>query len=569
MKIRVVDYITNFLVKNDVRDIFVLTGFGAMYLNDAIAKNKHMKYFCVRNEASSPMMAEAYARIKQSLGAVCLTAGPGSTNAVPGLAEAYVDSAPIIIISGQVNKNQTTYNAKVKGLRSFGTAEINIIPIVKPLTKFAEMINDPVLIRYYLEKAVYIAQHGRPGPVWLDIPHDIQNVFIEPKKLKRFSPDELEPEKDLGDLKVDKVLNLIKKSKRPLIVAGNGIRQGFATSEFVKFISKIKIPIFLSRLGLDLLPYSNQFNMGLGGIKGSRFCAQIMKEADFILVLGSRMAIPFVGPKMDAFRRDAKIVMVDIEKAELIKPGIHIDVPVHANVLNFLKKMNVKLKNYKMRDFSSWLGYCQDLKAENPMVLASMKKNPINLYYFMSRLDLLSSGGNILVTDAGSNYYVGGQVFKFERGQREITSATFAAMGLGVPLAIGSAIAEKNAQILAVTGDGSLELNIQELKTMSYYNLNIKLFVINNGGYVSMRNWQDTFFEGRHIGSDNKTGEEILNLKKVAEAFNLKYELINKWQEIDEKIKKVMRRPEPLFIEVVCSNTQEIVEPISNENRKS
>lgn len=565
-KIRVADYITNFLVKIGVRDIFVLTGFGAMYLNDAIARNKKIRYFCVRNEAASPMMAEAYARVKEGLGAVCLTAGPGSTNAVPGLAEAFVDAAPIIVISGQVNKNQTTYNAKVEGLRSFGTAEINIVPIVRPLTKFVEMVNDENLIRYYLEKAVFLAKNGRPGPVWLDIPHDVQNAIIEPKRLKGFNSKELKLEKDVADLKIEQVLDLLRKSKRPLIVAGNGIHQGRAASEFYRFITKLKIPVILSRLGLDLLPYSHPFNMGLGGIKGVRFCGRIMKKADFVLVLGSRLSVPFIGPKMDVFVKSAKIVVVDIEKAELLKPGIRIDLAIHANVLVFLKEINKRISKSRLPFYSNWLKNCQDLKQKNPMVLASMKRNPIDLYYFMSKLDEASGKNNILVTDAGSNYYVGGQVFRFERGQKEVTSATFAAMGLSIPLAIGAAIAKRNAQILAVTGDGSLELNIQELKTISYYNLNIKLFVINNGGYVSMRNWQDTFFEGRYIGSDNKTGAETLNLKNVAKAFDLKYELISDWKKIDRKINQLMRGQGPIFIEVICSNRQEIVEPIKDES---
>lgn len=558
---RVADYIVNFLVERNVNDIFVLTGFGAMYLNDAIASRKKLKYYCVRNEAASPMMAEAYARVKGSIGAVCLTAGPGSTNAVPGLVEAWVDSAPVIIISGQVEKKYTSHNLRTK-VRSFGTAEVNIVPVVQSLTKFAVMINDPNSIRFNLEKAFYLATSGRPGPVWLDIPQDIQYAKVEPKKLKGFNPPKKNDDNKGSHDAAKKVLELLNNSERPLIIAGNGIRQGGAVSGFKKLVKKLGIPIILTRLGLDLLPYSDAQNMGLGGIKGTRFCSQIMRSCDLVLVLGARLAIPFVGPNLDAFNKKAKIVVVDIEDSELKKPGVRIDFPINDDALGFIDKLNDLLVRYYTSRFHTWLSFCQKLKRENPILTKEMIKNPIDLYYFMSRLDALSGAKHILITDAGSNYYVGGQVFTFEKRQREVTSAAFAAMGLGVPLAIGAAIAKKNAQILAVTGDGSLELNIQELKTMSYYNLNIKLFVINNGGYVSMRNWQDEFFEGRRIGSDKTTGMPVLNLKRIASAFDLKYESIQKFEQIDEKLMRIMNKSGPLFVEVFCDNQQRIIEPI-------
>ncbi len=557
--IRVADYIVNFLVEKDIKDIFVLTGFGAMYLNDAIAANKNISYYCARNEAASPMMAEAYARIKGTPGAVCLTAGPGSTNAVPGLAEAYVDSAPVIIISGQVEKKHTTYLSKVEGLRSFGTAEINIVPIVKPLTKYSVMITDPKTIRYHLEKAYYLATNGRPGPVWLDIPQDIQYARVNPNMLKAFKVKINKP-KNLN-IKVKILIKELEKAKRPLIIAGNGVRQSGSLAEFKFLIDKLKIPVILTRLGLDSLPYSHPLNMGLGGIKGTRFCFDITRRADFILVLGARLAIPFAGENLKIFSKKARVVAVDIEECELKKPGVKINLPIQANIKDVLKMVDQKIQNLSHGGWGQWLEECQRLKADYPIIEDEMAKNPIDLYYFMSKLDGLSPKESILVTDAGSNYYVGGQVFKFERGQRELTSATFAAMGLTIPLSIGAAIVKKDLLVLAVTGDGSLELNIQELKTMSYYDLNIKLFVINNGGYVSMRRWQDTYFEGRRIGSDDTTGAEILNLRKVAKAFDLPYEKIGKYQEIDSVLKKIITKRGPLFVEVICDDKQKIISP--------
>lgn len=562
--IRVADYIARFLVRQGVRDIFVLTGNGAMYLNDAFTLQPELKYYCARNEAAAPMMAEAYARIKGSLGAVCLTSGPGSTNAIPGLAEAWVDSAPIMILSGQVQRNHTSLNAGVEGLRSFGTAEINIVPIVNSITKYAVMINEPESIRYHLEKAAYLALHGRPGPVWIDVPMDVQYAMIDETNLKPFVLPESKSSSESIDSQVNDLVELILNSRRPLIVAGQGVRQSGSVHELKAFIEELNAPVMFSRLGQDILPFSHPNNLGHGGLKGTKYCRLAMKRADAIIALGSRLTVQFAGIAFDAFDPTAKIAMVDIDAAELKKPGVKLDVPIQADLKQVIDLLRKKIADRKKPDWSEWLGECRRLKESYPMVLPQQKRNPIDLYYFMSRLDAFSGEKHIFTTDAGSNYYVGGQVYRFEKGQREVTSGTFAAMGLSIPLAIGAAIADKNAQILAVTGDGSLELNIQELKTMSYYKLDLKLFVINNGGYLSMRNWQDGFFEGRRIGSDDKTGAEGLNLKKIAEAFDLPYACISRHEEIDQRIKKICAHKGPVFVEVICDSQQKIIKPLED-----
>jgi acetolactate synthase-1/2/3 large subunit len=561
--IRVADYIAHFLEQRGVMDIFMLTGNGAMYLNDAIGQSA-IRFYAARNEAAAPMMAAAYARIKQSLGAVCVTSGPGSTNAVPGLAEAWVDSAPILVLSGQVQLNHTTYRADTPGLRTFGTAEINIISIVEPLTKYAAMVDDPGLIRYHLEKAAHLATTGRPGPVWLDIPMDVQYALVDAEKLKGYVPPKGRRFESHLAVSVDAVMELLKDSHRPLLVGGHGIRQAGAISELRNLLEASGLPILFSRLGQDILPYSHPNNFGQAGLKGSRYCGGIMKSADLVIALGCRLAIQLVGHNFDNFSPDAKVVMVDIDKAELTKPGVHIDLPIHADVKEFMAKLNQRLAEDKLVDRGAWLRYCQDLKQQHPMVSPGQRTNPIDLYYFMERLDALAEANHIFTTDAGSNYYVGGQVYRFERGQREITSGAFAAMGLSIPLAIGASIADRDAQILAVTGDGSLELNIQELKTISHYGLNIKLFVINNGGYVSMRNWQDGFFEGRRLDTAQTTGSGTLNLRNIADAFDLDYLQIESVDEIDDKLRLAMKDSRPIFVEVMCDQYQKIQEPLKD-----
>jgi acetolactate synthase-1/2/3 large subunit len=286
-----------------------------------------------------------------------------------------------------------------------------------------------------------------------------------------------------------------------------------------------------------------------------------MAESDLLLSIGSRLSVQFVGLNFDAFSKDSKVIMVDIDGAELNKPGIKTDLPIKADAKIFIQKLLSRIDHYQFQDYSEWLEKCRDYKVRYPLITAEHKRNPIDLYYFVHRLDELSRQNHIFVSDAGSSYFVAGQALKFKYGQREITSGAFASMGLSIPLAIGCSIADKDAQILAITGDGSLELNIQELKTMSCYGLNIKLFVINNGGYVSIRNTQDSVCQGRYIGSDQSSGIETLDLQKVSATFELPYFKIEKHDQIDDKLMEVMSSNGPAFVEVVCDNNQKIIEP--------
>jgi len=553
---RVADFVANFLKSLGVNKVFMITGYGAMYLNDAI-KLAGIKYYATRNEATAPIMAEAYARIKKKIGVACVTAGPGSTNAIPGLAESYVDSAPIIIISGQVDYKHTTHSTKSKNIRTFGTAEINIIPIVSPITKYAQIIKNPKDTKYILEKAYHFATSGRPGPVWIDIPLDVQKYEINPKKLKGFN---INPKKN-SRLKITnnikKITELLRKSSRPIILAGNGVHQSKTSKVLKKIIYKTKVPVIFSRFGQDLFSHNEKYIFGQAGVKGSRYCKKIMNKCDLVLSLGCRLAPQLVGHDFSAFS-NAKVVAVDIENDELKKKGQKIYLPIKSDLSFFLPKLFSYIKDITFPNYSTWFTYCNDLKNKNPIIKNKQKKNPIDLYYFMEKLGELSNKDDVLITDAGSNYYIGGQVWKFTKGQREITSGSNAAMGLTVPLSIGAAVAAPRSQILAVTGDGSLELNIQELKTISHNNFNIKLFVINNGGYVSMHNWADSFFKGRRLDTAEDTGDGTLNLKNIAKAFDLDHYLIKDVNEITKDLKTIMKNKKPLFIEVVTDPRQKI-----------
>jgi acetolactate synthase-1/2/3 large subunit len=537
--------------RNGVGSIFMLTGYGAMYLNDAMEKSK-IKYYAARNEAAAPMMAEAYAKCTKKIGAVCVTAGPGATNSLPGLAEAYVDSAPIIVISGQVEKKFSADNYKKIFLRTLGTAEFSITRILNDITKYCVTIKNPFKCLYEIQKALYLCKSGRPGPVWVEVPLDVQAYKIKnPKKLKKFKI----PKKRERQIPIKKFISDLNKSKTPLVIIGNGIKQSMLSHEFKKLIKFLKIPFASSRFALDLFPNSMRENMGLLGIKGSLYGKKLIQETDLIISLGCRLAPTLTFGNSEFFNKK-KIISVNNDLNELANPLLKIKRKFNCDLKEFFNKLKKNKKLLTKKD-GTWLERCQKLKQENSIPNILKNSEPIDLYRFMYDLCENSNKHHILVTDAGSNYYIGGQAWRFEKGQMEIASTTNAAMGLSVPLSIGAAVGS-NKQIISVTGDGSIELNIQELKTISHYNLNIKTFVINNGGYVSMKKWQDDYFQGNRLDTEEKTGVGTINFKKIADAFDLKYFKIHKISQIRENLKHIFSNKKPYLIEVITDPNQKI-----------
>lgn len=550
------DVIAQELKKNKINDIFMLTGYGAMYLNDSIEKNK-INFFAARNEAAAPMMAEAYAKAKNSIGAVCVTAGPGATNAIPGLAEAYVDSTPIIIISGQVEKKYCADTYKKLNIRTLGTAEFSITRILKNITKYCVTVKDPKNCLYEIQKALYLARSGRPGPVWVEIPLDVQATKITNfKKLKKFKPKK--NVNKIKDIFFKKITKKLSNCKRPIIVIGNGVKQSGKLNDFKKIIKKTNIPFLSTRFANDLIPYSHKLNLGLCGIKGSLFSKDIINNCDLILSFGCRFAPTFCLGDPKKFAKKSYIISINNDTNENNLNLKKIDLKINADLKKFLPDLSNFIDKKKLPKFQDWNNYCSKLKKNNEIKNIFSKKNPIDLYRFMYLLDKTAPKGSIQITDAGSNYYIGGQAWKFEKKQIEISSTSNAAMGLSVPLSIGAAVAKKNSLILSVTGDGSIELNIQELKTISHYKLNIKTFVINNGGYVSMKKWQDNYFDGNRLDTEDLTGVGTLNFKNISKAFDLDYFLINKEKEISRMLKNIYKSKKPCLVEVVTDPNQKI-----------
>ncbi len=558
--LRLADYIADFLYKNGVDVVFMMSGGGAIYLDDGVMCHPHLKYVGVKNEATAPMMAEAYARLKGGIGAVYVTTGPGGTNAVTGVAEAWVDSAPIIVISGQAPRKQTTYYSNINGIRTIGCQELDIVEIVKPITKYATMVKNPTSIRWIMEKAIHTAKVGRPGPVWIDVPLDIQSATIEEDDLDSFTPklDHVQIDPEI----LDEVIDLILRCKKPSIIIGQGIRHADSIAELKKFIEYVKFPVVSSRLGQDILPFSFPYYCGHGGSKGQPGVYSILKESDLIISIGSRLSIPFIGQNSQVFNKDAKIISIDLDRAELTKTTVRISLPIHGDAKTFLSDIYCKIiknKYFCSDNYQEWLKRCIKYKTDESLVFCNKEQDPIDLYYFIGKIDQMVCDNHVFVSDAGSSYYACGQSLSFNKAKREITSGAFASMGLAVPLSIGCCMANPNIQVIAITGDGSIETNLQELKTLSNYKINAKIFIINNGGYVSIRSVQDKIFDGRRINSDWRDTDEMLNFSKVADTFNIPYFLISTYKDIKNIFEKVTSFNGPALIEVMCDPNQNII----------
>ena len=544
------------LKKEGIKDIFMLTGYGAMFLNDAIQK-AGIKFYAARNEAAAPMMAEAYSKAKNSIGAVCVTAGPGATNALPGLAEAYVDSTPIIVISGQVEKIYTADNYKKLNIRTIGTAEFSVTRLLKNITKYSVKLTNPKLCLYEIQKAIHIAKSGRPGPVWVEIPMDIQSTKIRNiKLLKQYKP-KIKKNKSIKK-DIEKIYKRLLKAKKPLFAIGNGLKQSKSQNIFKKINRIINIPFISTRFANDLYPYYEKLNMGLCGIKGMPHTKNLTEECDMIFSLGCRFSPTFCMGNPKTFAKKAFVISVNNDSNELNLNLKKIDLKINSSLDVFLENFYKYIKSKKSINFTNWAKKCHTIKINSEIPNIISKKQPIDLYRFMHDLGNLAPKKSILITDAGSNYYIGGQSWTFNKNQKEIASTTNAAMGLSLPLSVGAAVANKKDIILSVTGDGSIELNIQELATIAHYNLNIKTFVINNGGYVSMKKWQTNFFDGNVLDSEDSTGTGTMNFKKISGAYNLKYLQIKKISDIKKIIKKICSNNHPYLIEVFTDPNQKI-----------
>lgn len=560
---RLADYVLNFICNQlGVKDIFTVTGGGAMFLNDACAKQSNIRTICVHHEQAAAMAAVAYSKYNNNFSSAIFTTGCGATNAITGLLDAWQDNTPCFFISGQVKRKETSQNSEAKELRQFGVQEANIIKVVEPLTKYSVMINNPLSIRYHLEKAAFLARSGRPGPIWIDIPLDVQGAEIDVNTIKPYSKQTLKIRNN--DTKIIALSHAIKKSKRPIIIAGNGIRLSDTVFQFREFIRSNKIPFVTSYLSSDLLNSYDDLNIGKIGIKGDRAANFAMQNSDLVIALGSRLSVALTGFEYQLFAREAKLYVVDIHKNEHKKNTVKIHKFIEMDLRDFfieIKKYHTPSSNNAewRKTVVSWKNIWSIFN--EPMV----KSKKINKYTFMQKLNEVTRGNEIIVSDAGSSYYVTSQAIYIKKNQRYITSGAQADMGFTIPAAIGACFASKNKKnILAITGDGSLQMNIQELQTIFHHKLNLKLIVFNNDGYLSIKTTQEKFFNGRLIGTNPKSGISFPSLKKIAGAYGIKYSKLSSDSDLSRLV-NLFNIKGPIIIEVINPPNQEIIPTASSK----
>lgn len=545
-------FIVKYIESKKIHNVFMLSGTGSIYLDDAFAKSKKIKHICARHEAAAVMMANAVSKLTVKPSVVIATTGPGGTNAIGGLAESWVDSIPVLIISGQTNTNHLSLKN-----RSFGLQGFNILNNIKNLTKYSAIVKNPNEIKYHLDKAIYYATEGRPGPAWLDIPMDIQSSEINEKYLKKFNV--IRKKNKFNVNKFKKLQKLISNSNFPIFLFGQGIRLSNSIKDFKKVLDKFKIPAICTRMGLDILDYKNKSFFGLAGIRGHKFSKNILKKADLIISVGSSLPHTVIGKDLKNLSNKVKIIANDIDKFEITKKNLpKINLVLENDCKSFIKKLlRTKISSTKLKDFNTWRNECIKIKQLNPTLEKRFIKNPINSYYLIDCLNKLVKKNSIFVNDAGSANYVSSQALQLKKNQREITSGAFYSMGVAVPMSIGAAAAFRNKrQVIVITGDGSIELNIQELRTISLNNLNVKIFVINNGGYASIRKSQDDINSGDEYIDDTS----VLNFMNIAKAFKLKYKRISKFENLKKNILSVIKNQSPYLVEVICDSNQKIIE---------
>ena len=588
MKQRLADYVADFLAARGVTDVFSVVGGGAMHLNDALGHNPRLHVTYNHHEQACAIAAEAYARLENKIAAVCVTTGPGGTNALTGVVGGWLDSIPMFIVSGQVRYDTTArYALQYTGtpLRAMGDQEYDITKSVQYMTKFAAMLEDPKDIRYLLEKAWHLATTGRPGPVWLDIPVNFQGGYIETDELRGYDPaeDDAQLPPPVDDATIRTILEKIKCAKRPVFHAGYGIRLSGGYAAFRSVAEKLNIPIVTYWNAVDLIEDDNPLYCGRAGNMGDRPGNWAIQNADLILAVGTRISIRQVGYNWKTWARAAEVIMVDIDQAELKKPTLHVDMPVHADVKDLLTVMDEVLSEEGKADGAAsmtqeykeaqaeWLRICQGWKHDYPVVLPKHMnggtETEANVYAFAYEMSRRLNENQIVVVGNGSANVVCGHANIVKKGQRFISNSGIASMGYGLPASIGACVADHSQDIILITGDGSIQMNLQELETVVSHRMPIKIFIINNGGYHSIRQTQKNFFGEPLIGIGVDSGDlGFPSMEKLAWAYGFPYVAIHGNKELGEKVEETLAMDGPVICEVFVTLDQNF-EPKSAAKR--
>ncbi len=561
------DYVIDVVAQEGVKIVFMVSGGGGMYLIEALGNRKDIQFVCNHHEQASTIAAEGYQRITENLGVALVTTGPAATNTITGICCAWCDSIPLLVISGQANSKFLVGNT---GLRQRAVHEIYITRIVESITKYAVTITDASTIRYHLEKAIYLARHGRPGPVLLDIPLDIQPKEIDPAKLegfewkKEFPQDEPKPIPEISQVKT-----LLAKATRPIILLGNGVRLGKGQKEFFNLVDRFQIPFVTTKNAFDIVEDSHPLLAGRVGNYGQRAANFAVQNSDLVIVLGSRLPFPTVGYSSQWFAREAKHVVVDIDSNQLKCSHIRIDLPILANVKDFLTQLYQAMSQDFRGDYGSWIKRCIIWRQKYPTVLPEWRADGpyINPYYFFEVLSDEMDNTDILVCDQGATFYCFTTSFKVKKGQHAYTNGGFSALGYGLPSAIGACFAHKKQRVILANGDGGLQFNIQELQTIAQHQLPIKIFYFNNDGYVSIKHTQMAYFNSHFVGSNPESGLTMPDIAKIAHAYGMKYMRCNTHSKMQSVMRDAINADGPVIVDLIMDPFGSIEPRVSTAKR--
>lgn len=572
MEQKIAKIIADFLVNKGVTHMFTVTGGGAMHLNDAFGHKEGLTCIYNHHEQGSAIAAEGYARLTGKIAGCCVTSGPGGTNAITGVMGGYLDSIPMFVISGQVKRETTTWSVPELPLRQLGDQEFPIVKSVSCMTKYAVMITDPSEICYHLEKAWFLANNGRKGPVWLDIPLDVQAANVDPDTLKHFEGSEEEKElsakenPSYDEALTPEILSKIYAAKRPVMLVGTGVRLADASEDLLSVIDKLQIPVVTAWNAHDLLPDENPYYVGRPGTVGTRGGNFVVQEADLVIVFGCRLNIRQISYNRKGWADKAYKIVVEIDNAELHKPTVDVDMKVNANLADVLKSI-LKAEYTPNPIHEAWVKWGRDINAKYPACLPSYDdiKSPMNPYVFIDRFSQVLDEDDKVICGNGSACVVTFQGLHVKKGTRLFTNSGCAAMGYGFPAAVGCAVAEEGSRVICIDGDGSFMMNIQELQTVVYNKLNLKTFIINNNGYHSIRQTQTSKFNPPMVGVCDGNGLSFPDFEKVAYAFGLRYVRIDNSADIETKTLEALSGNDPVLCEVVVTDQQNFEPKLSSK----
>ena len=567
---KVSDYLAARVAQLGVKHVFMVSGGGAMHLNDSFGRSSELQYICNHHEQACAMAVEGYARTNGNIGVAIVTSGPGGTNTITGVLGAWLDSIPALFLSGQI-KYGTTVESTGLPLRQLGDQEANIVAIVQSITKYAVMVKDPQTIRYHFDKAVTLARTGRPGPVWLDVPLDVQAALIDPHHLPAYDPaeDRIHFNRDEVKAQATVIIERIRDAKRPVLLAGNGIRLSKAIETFHEVIELLQIPVQTAIGAHDLIWSDHKLFFGRPSVTGDRSSNFIIQNSDVLLTLGSRLGVRQVTYLYKAFARDAYKIAVDIDPYELQKPTIFPDMRVHCDAKILLEEMARQLRSKPLAPKPEWMEWCASRRQRYPSVVPEYREvtDYVNSYHFIEVLSKLMSPTDVIVLGDGTANTCTFQAISLKKGQRLFTNSGCASMGYDLPAAVGACFATGKKQVVCITGDGSIHLNIQELQTIMHHRLPIKIFVLNNDGYLAIRTTQDAYFGGHYVASDPSSGVTLPDFVKIAEAYGLATARIANHTGMEKTIQMVLDHPGPMLCEINMSPTQTLYPKLASEIR--